>query len=98
MPLLGDPGHKNMIEFLKRITMEIEKPSAIVVVSAHWEEKVPTITSGKTPSIMYDYYGFPEESYHITYPVPGDPDLAQEIFRLLTKNKIEARLDDQREF
>lgn len=98
MPLLGDPGHKNMVEFLKRIVTEIDEPSAILVISAHWEEKIATITSGKSPSLMYDYYGFPEESYHITYPAPGNPDLAQAIFSLLRKSGIEASLDDQRGF
>ncbi len=38
-------------------------PSAILVVSAHWEEGVPTLTSGANPPLIYDYYGFPEESY-----------------------------------
>jgi 4,5-DOPA dioxygenase extradiol len=98
LPLLGDAGHKNMIEFLKLITPTIVEPSAILVISAHWEEERATITSGKFPSLIYDYYGFPEESYRIKYPAPGDPRLAKEIFRLLKESGMEARLDDQRGF
>jgi aromatic ring-opening dioxygenase catalytic subunit (LigB family) len=62
MPLLGDAGHKEMFACLQKIASILRKPSAILVVSAHWEEKIPTITSGANPSLIYDYYGFPEES------------------------------------
>ena len=98
LPLLGDPGHKGMVEFLNRVTREFERPSAIVIISAHWEEEVVTITSGATPPLFYDYYGFPDESYQITYPAPGDPAIAQEIFGLLKAGEIETRLDAKRGF
>jgi 4,5-DOPA dioxygenase extradiol len=98
LPLLGDIGHKNMVDFLKAITQTFIEPSAILVISAHWEEKKATITSGQTPSLIYDYYGFPEESYHIKYPAPGDPALARNVFRLLQEAEIEAHLDDHRGF
>jgi 4,5-DOPA dioxygenase extradiol len=98
MPLLGDPGHKNMVAFLKRITPELGKPSAILVISAHWEEAQPTITSAASPSLVYDYYGFPEESYQIKYPAPGDPALAKKIHELLRGNGIDSRMDDRRGF
>ena len=54
MPLLGDEGHQEMVENLKVIVTKIKKPSAIIVISAHWEEKIPTITSGANPSLIYD--------------------------------------------
>jgi 4,5-DOPA dioxygenase extradiol len=98
LPLLGDPGHKNMVDFLTALGPTLGTPSAILVISAHWEEDVPTITSGAHPPLIYDYYGFPEESYKITYPAPGEPALAQDIFRLLQKRGIDARMDDDRGF
>jgi 4,5-DOPA dioxygenase extradiol len=98
LPLLGDPGHKNMVKFLKEISPSLGRPTAILVISAHWEEKVPTITSGLHPPLYYDYYGFPEESYQITYPAPGEPALARDIFGLLKNSGFEPRLDDQRGF
>lgn len=49
MPLLDDDGHKEMVENLKIIAAKIAKPSAIILVSAHWEEASPTITVGDTP-------------------------------------------------
>jgi 4,5-DOPA dioxygenase extradiol len=98
LPLLGDANHSEMISCLKAIAREIGKPSAIVVVSAHWEESVPSITSGASPGLIYDYYGFPEESYRIQYPCPGEPTLARQISHQLADAGIEARLDDSRGF
>ena len=72
------------------------QPDAIVVVSAHWEERVPSITAAQSPSLIYDYYGFPPESYEIEYPCAGEPVLAGEIHRLLGVRGIDARLDESR--
>lgn len=98
MPLLGDTGHQEMVSCLTNLAASIPKPDALLVVSAHWEEEVPTVTSGKNPSLIYDYYGFPEESYHIQYPCVGDPVLANEVHKLLEIASIEARLDEKRGF
>jgi 4,5-DOPA dioxygenase extradiol len=98
MPLLGDPGHAGMVEFLEGITPTLGQPSAILVVSAHWEEPIVTLTSAEAPPLLYDYYGFPEVSYQIRYPAPGHPALAEEIAGLLRRSGIEARLDRQRGF
>lgn len=98
MPLLGDTGHREMVSCLEMIASNISKPDALLVVSAHWEEQIPTITAGKSPSLIYDYYGFPEESYHIQYPCVGEPSLASEVHKLLGIAKIEARLDEARGF
>ena len=59
------------------------KPKALLVVSAHWEEKVPTVMTAARPPIFYDYYGFPPESYRIPWPAPGDPVLASRVRELL---------------
>ena len=98
LPLLGDEGHKEMVESLTTIVESIEKPSAIIAISAHWEEDVVTITHGTRPPIIYDYYGFPDEAYQIQYPAPGAPQLAEEIYNILEANQIAAKLDDQRGF
>lgn len=98
LPILGDAGHKEMVESLKTISSMIEKPSAILLISAHWEEKKPTITLGANPPLFYDYYGFPEQAYEIQYPAPGEPLLARKVFSLLNENGFEAVMDDQRGF
>lgn len=98
MPLLGDAGHRDLVDRLTELAGTLRKPSAILVISAHWEESVPTITSGANPSLIYDYYGFPSEAYSIEYPCPGEPTLAQQVYQALDQAGIPARLDDQRGF
>jgi aromatic ring-opening dioxygenase catalytic subunit (LigB family) len=58
-------------------------PRALLVVSAHWVEPVPTVMTAAHPPILYDYYGFPPESYRIEWPAPGDPQLAARVRSLL---------------
>ena len=48
-------------------------PRALLVVSAHWEEAQPTVMNGAAPPLLFDYYGFPPESYELTWPAPGEP-------------------------
>ncbi|WP_417762537.1 DODA-type extradiol aromatic ring-opening family dioxygenase [Shewanella sp.] len=98
MPLLNDPAHANMVTHLKALAQKLGKPRAILVISAHWEENVPTITSGANPKMIYDYYGFPPETYKIQYPAPGEPQLAQQVYDALASAGISARLDPQRGF
>ena len=98
LPLLGDEKHKEMITCLQDIATRINRPSAIIVISAHWEETRPTITSGATPGLIYDYSGFPQESYNIEYPCVGEPHLAKQIYNLLESAKIDANLDENRGF
>ena len=62
LPILGDPGHARLVEFLSGIRDALIAPRAILVISAHWEEAVPTVGSGADPGLIYDYYNFPPES------------------------------------
>lgn len=98
LPLLGDPNHQEMVDNLRAIATQIPKPTAIIIISAHWEATQPTITRGTNPPLIYDYFGFPEESYKITYPAPGSPHLADTISTLFEKNTIEAVLTEKRGF
>jgi aromatic ring-opening dioxygenase catalytic subunit (LigB family) len=49
-------------------------PRALLVISAHWEARPPTVTTSKAPPILYDYGGFPPDAYTIEWPAPGDPE------------------------
>jgi len=98
MPLLGHQGHLEMISFLQGVHSSITTPTAIIVISAHWEEHVVSITSHKKPALIYDYSGFPQETYEVTYPAPGHPDLAKEIYDIFQSNGIESNLDNERGF
>ena len=70
LPLLNEPGHAAMNRFLRGFPATIEKPDAIVVISAHWEEPVITITAAESLPLLFDYYGFPAETYEYQYPTP----------------------------
>ncbi len=98
LPILGDPSHKAMVDFMLQLPARLKRPEAILVVSAHWEERAATLISGAAPPMFYDYYGFPEAAYAITYPAPGSPALAERIAGLLNKNGVPARLDARRGF
>jgi 4,5-DOPA dioxygenase extradiol len=98
LPILGDHSHKAMVYFMEQLPFRLNKPDAILVISAHWEEGTATLLGAQAPSILYDYYGFPDEAYEITYPAPGDPALANQIVELLSQNDIPARVDHQRGF
>lgn len=75
-----------------------EAPKAILVVSAHWEEPVPTVMTAPRPPLLYDYYGFPPESYRITWPAPGEPQLAGRVRELLSEAGFETRANEERGF
>jgi len=68
------------------------------VISAHWEAARPTLTSGDKPPLIYDYYGFPPESYEISYPAPGAPALAARIAGMFRDGALKPVLDAQRGF
>jgi aromatic ring-opening dioxygenase catalytic subunit (LigB family) len=60
-----------------------EPPRALLVVSAHWEEPVPTVSTSPKPPMLYDYYGFPPASYQVQWPAPGEPAIAGRVRALL---------------
>lgn len=74
------------------------QPKAVLVVSAHWEERIPTVMTSKHPPMLYDYYGFPAASYEITWPAPGEPLLASRVRGLLGGAGFETATNDSRGF
>lgn len=73
-------------------------PRALLIVSAHWEARVPTVMTAEQPPMLYDYYGFPPESYEITWPAPGSPQLAARVRELLGEAGFETDADAERGF
>lgn len=92
LPLLGDPGHKGLVDQLQMMRERLKRPKAIIVISAHWEEDIATVTSGAAPSLIYDYNGFPPESYEIQYPSVGAPELAAQVHETLEKAGVSSQL------
>ena len=73
-----------------------QKPEAILMLSAHWEESVFTVQSSPSPGMLYDYYGFPEYTYAVRYASQGSPTLARRVAGLLRENGIAAGEDADR--
>jgi len=75
------------------------KPKAIIIFSAHWETNGIRITSrDKYPDLLYDYSGFPRETYEIKYATNGDPSLASRIQTAFKQHDIPSSLDNSRNF
>lgn len=73
-------------------------PKALLVISAHWEEPKFTVMTAKNPPLLFDYYGFPPDSYALTWPAPGSPELASRVRTLLGDAGIESGEDAERGF
>ncbi len=67
---------------------DLPRPTAILVVSAHWESAPLTIGSTTTGTpLIYDFGGFPERFYRAKYNSPGAPELAAQVAALMPGNE-----------
>ncbi len=90
---------RNLEASLAHIPHEIgAKPSAVLFVSGHWEEAEFAIMSAGRPGMVYDYHGFPAETYRIAYPAPGAPEIAARTGDLIRQAGLPTRLDEKRGF
>jgi 4,5-DOPA dioxygenase extradiol len=64
------------------------KPKAVLMVSAHWEQRPVTLGATRPVPLVYDFYGFPERYYQTRYPCPGASDLAARVRALLREKNI----------
>lgn len=73
-----------------------QRPRAILVISGHWEEDRPTVNAGAAPALLFDYGGFPEHTYQLTWPAPGSPEIAARVCELLGSAGIDTGVDTTR--
>ncbi|TFE25582.1 DODA-type extradiol aromatic ring-opening family dioxygenase [Cohnella luojiensis] len=83
-------------DFLKKFTAAAPKPKAIVIFSAHWESRTQAVSTADTYSTIYDFSGFQDELYQMTYPAQGDSSISEAIAQLLVKNGIPSVMDSER--
>lgn len=83
-------------DFLIGLGQSLEKPAAILAVSAHWETAAPAVTVVEVNTTIHDFYGFPRELYRLAYPAPGSAALAETVSDLLCTAGLACQSDHQR--
>ena len=71
-------------------------PRAVLVISGHWEAEPVAVNVQTRPALLFDYYGFPEHTYRLKYPAPGDPQLARNVRELLAAGGFASSEEQQR--
>lgn len=84
------------VDCWREIGRQIPQPSAILVVSAHWEARRPTLSLSGAPATLHDFSGFPPALDRIQYPAPGAPALAERVVSLLSAAGVAADLHPNR--
>lgn len=92
---------KKLASYFNRFQSDLQKnygrqPDAILVISAHWEEEEYTIQTNPSPSMLFDYYGFPEHTYQLKYPAKTSTKLISRTRELFKSAKVPLREDSQR--
>jgi len=94
--LAADDSEAN--RFLRGFGERLGRPRAILVVSAHFDAPVATVTAGESPTTIHDFGGFPRALYELRYPAPGDPGLAERVARPLAEAGIDVQRSTNRGF
>lgn len=99
-PILAFENRHPVHRFLLGAAAEWPRPRAIILVSAHWEASLPSLTGSARPATLHDYGGgFPyPEMYSCAYQAPGAIEAAAAAHALLMEAGIGAAFDDQRGF
>lgn len=75
---------------------DLPAPRRVLIVSAHWEAAPVTVSATRQVPLVYDFWGFPERYYQVTYPAPAAPDLADDVNALLSGHDLTVRRDQAR--
>jgi len=96
---LGPHAFQKLAKYFSGLLADLpERPRAVLIVSAHWEEAQPTVSTASQPGMLFDYHGFPPHTYELNYPAAGSPALAAKVKKLLEAAGIACGTDDKRGF
>jgi len=89
--------HDGYTEALAGLGRAFPAARAVLVISAHWQTERPVrVTAWERAPLVYDFGGFPEELYRLTYPAVGDPALAADVAGMLGEAGVAAVLEPRR--
>ena len=83
-------------QFLAGLGKQLGRPRAVVVISAHWEARTPTVNATLQPKTIHDFFGFEPPLYEMTYPAPGAPELARDVAHRLQSAGMRPVTDNAR--
>jgi 4,5-DOPA dioxygenase extradiol len=92
LPLTDTPART----FLSQFGAALERPKAILVVSAHWETAQPTVNAVERNDTIHDFGGFPRALYDLRYPAPGSASVAARVTELLGAAGLATKTDTKR--
>jgi len=97
MPGMAADTWDKMAAYLRAIPQAVgQRPKAVLVISGHWECEKATVLNTENYELLYDYYGFPEHTYSLTYPAHGSAAVASRVRELLGQSGIDTDEEHER--
>jgi 4,5-DOPA dioxygenase extradiol len=81
---------------LRTLAQSLPVPKAILIVSAHWDTRIPEVSASAKPETIHDFYGFPDALYRMRYGPPGAPELAARVSELLRAQGMDCAISPER--
>lgn len=100
-PLLNTDDHAELAKYMKEEAPKLlglggtqNQPKALIVVTAHWETEVPSVSTRESSELYFDYYNFPAETYKYSYDASGSKELGHHVAETIRKGGFSSVKED----